>query len=204
MKLQQVNLLSPQLLTPHVAFSSNTIAWMLLAVVTAGLLLYGWVERSAGIIEAQQAQAQAMRDDLQARIDAHSQPSGDGMSVADQRAQSVAGEKQRIAHLKRMQAALGAAEGTLPLSARLRALANEGVPGVWLTDIEFGAEGFRLAGRALQAERIPEYLGVLSRQPALQTLPLRSFSILPAEESDGGKPAAPGMAFVVNPASEAR
>lgn len=204
MKLQQVNLLNPQLLTPHVAFSSKIIAWMLLVVVAVGLLLYGWVMHSAATIDAQQAQAQAMRDDLQARIDAHSQPSADGMSAADQHTQSVTEEKQRVAQLKQVLTALGGTEGEPPLSARLRALANQGIPGVWLTNIEFGTGQFQLAGRALQAERIPDYLGVLARQPALQVLPLRSFSILPVEESDGDKPAVPGVAFVINPASEAR
>lgn len=204
MSPQQVNLLSPQLLTPQVAFSSKTIAWMLLGVAVIGLLLYGWVELGAGTVRAQQAQAQAMRDALQAKIDAHGQPSEDGVSVADQRAQMVATEKQRVAQLRRLHAALGAVEGEPPFSARLRALANEGTPGVWLTEIAFGADGFRLAGRALQAERIPEYLGVLSRQPALQTLSLASFRIVPAEAADGDRPAAPGVAFIINPASEAR
>lgn len=204
MSLQQINLLNPQLLTPHVAFSSKTIAWMLLGVGMLGLALYGLVESSAGQARMQLDQAQATRDALQARIDALNQPFPDGLTAADKQAQAVAQEKQRIAQLRRLQVALGAAGGTPGFSSRLRALANEGVSGVWLTGIAFDRDGFRLEGRALQAARIPDYLGVLSRQPALRDLPLSGFSILPPEAADGDKAVAPGVAFMVNPATEAQ
>lgn len=210
MSLQQVNLLSPQLLTPRVAFSSKTIAWMVLAVVVTGLLLYAWVELEAGGIRAQHEQAQATREALQVKIDALSQTAADGLSVEDQRAQAMLTEKQRIARLRRSLTALGAQEGAPRFSARLRALANERMTGLWLTEIAFAGDGFRLVGRALQAELVPEYLRLLSRQPALQTLPLASFRIEPAETADGdqgsstGKPVLPGFAFIINPAPKAR
>lgn len=205
MSLQQINLLNPQLLTPQVAFSSRTIAWTLLGVVVVGLALYGWVESNSGSIKTQMDQAQAMRDGLQAKIDALSQPSEDGVTQEDKRAQAVAEEKKRIARLERLQFALGVTQGKAVFSSRLRALANEGLPGVWLTDITFGSSGFRLEGRAMQPERIPDYLAVLSRQSALRDLPLSSFQILPpeaAETAEGDKTAAPGIAFMVNPAEE--
>lgn len=204
MSLQQINLLNPQLLTPQVAFSSKTIVWMLLGVVGLGLALYGLAESSTGKIRAQLDQAQAMRDALQARIDALSQPSADGLTAADKRAQAVAQEKQRIDQLKRLQTALGAAQGTPGFASRLRALANEGLSGVWLTGIEFDHAGFRLEGRALQPARIPDYLAVLSRQAALKDLSLGSFSILPPEVEAGDKAVMPGVAFAVNPATEAQ
>lgn len=204
MSLQQVNLLNPQLLTPHVAFSSKTIAWMLLGVVGLGLALYGLVESSTGKVRTQLEQAQGMRDELQAKVDALSQPTADGLTPGDKRAQAVVQEKQRIAQLQRLRDALGAARDTPGFSSRLRALANEGLPGVWLTDIEFNLDGFRLEGRALQPARIPDYLGVLSRQPALRDLPLSGFSILPPAAAESGKPALPGVAFAVNPAAGAQ
>jgi len=199
--LQQINLLNPQLLTPHVAFSSKTIAWMLLGVVVLGLGLYGVVESGAGKVRKQLDQAQTQHDELQAKIDALSQPSEDGLTPEDKRAQVVAQEKQRIAQLKRLQTALGMLQGEAGFSARLRALAQQGLPGVWLTAIEFADATFRLEGRALQAASIPDYLAVLSRQPALKDLPLTGFSILPPETGEGSQTIAPGVAFAVNPAA---
>lgn len=202
MNLQQINLLNPQLLTPQVAFSSKTIAWTLLGVLVMGLVIYAWVESNSGSIQAQYNQAQSTRDALQATIDAQSQPTEDGLTPEDKRAQVVTEEKKRIAQLKQLQVALGAVQGDAGFSSRLRALAQEGVPGVWLTEIEFGPEGFRLQGRALQPARIPEYMAVLSRQPALKALALNRFSILMPEIEAADKAPEPGVAFMVNPAQE--
>ena len=204
MSLQQINLLNPQLLTPQVAFSSKTIAWTLLGVVVSGLLVYGWVERSAGDIQLQQEKVQAARDALQTQIDAQNQPSESGVTPEDQRSQAVAEEKRRVAQLQQLQAALGMTQGEVRFSARLHALANEGLPGVWLTDIEFGRSDFRLKGRALQPARIPDYLALLSRQPALQDLSLSRFDILPRDEEIEDAAAAPGVAFAVNQTEDAQ
>lgn len=198
MNLQQINLLNPQLLTPQVAFSSKTIAWMLLGVVAMGLLVYGWVERNAGDIQQQQDQVQAVRDALQAKIDAQSQPSEEGVTPEDQHSQVVAVEKRRLVQLQQLRAALGMTQDNTSIASRLRALANEGLPGVWLTDIEFGQTDFRLMGRALQPASIPEFLSLLSRQPALQDLTLSRFDILPPEAGNESAVAAPGVAFAVN------
>jgi len=111
--------------------------------------------------------------------------------------------QQRLARLDRLRAALGGGD-VAPFSAKLHALSNEGLPGVWLTEIEFGQSGFRLEGRALQSARIPDYLAVLSRQPALASLTLTGFSIVPPEEAEtGDTPRLPGVAFAVNPAAAA-
>lgn len=203
MSLQQINLLNPQLLTPQVAFSSRTIAWMLLGVLALGLGLYGLVESGAGKVQQQLDQAQAQRDELQARLDAQNQPSADGLTPEDKRARAVAQEKQRVAELKRLQTALGMLQGGTAFSARLRALAQEGLPGVWLTGIEFSDAGFRLEGRALEAASIPDYLAMLSRRPALKDLPLSGFSIVPPETASASQTVEPGVAFAVNPEVEA-
>jgi Tfp pilus assembly protein PilN len=198
--LQQINLLNPQLLTPQVAFSSKTIALTLLGVVVTGLLVYGWVERSAGGIQSQQDQVQAVHDALQAKIDAENQPSEDGTTPEDRHSQAVAEEKRHIAQLQQLQVALGMVQGEVGFSSRLHALANEGLPGVWLTEIEFGRSEFRLIGRALQPTRIPDYLALLSRQPALKDLPLSRFDILPLDKENENVTAVPGVAFAVNQA----
>jgi hypothetical protein len=158
------------------------------------------VERSAGGIQSQQDQVQAVHDALQAKIDAENQPSEDGTTPEDRHSQAVAEEKRHIAQLQQLQVALGMVQGEVGFSSRLHALANEGLPGVWLTEIEFGRSEFRLIGRALQPTRIPDYLALLSRQPALKDLPLSRFDILPLDKENENVIAVPGVAFAVNQA----
>jgi Tfp pilus assembly protein PilN len=199
--LQQINLLNPQLLTPQVAFSSRTIAWMLLAVLVLGGAIYVWVLVSGQGNQVQMNEAQAMRDELQGRLDALDQPGEDGLTRTDKRAQAVAESKQQLVQLQKLQSALGVVQGEAGFSPKLRALAERGLPGVWLTSIEFDSSGFRLEGRALQAEHIPDFLSVLSRQPALRELALSGFSVVLPAASDGDAPPEPGVAFRVNPAA---
>jgi Tfp pilus assembly protein PilN len=198
--MQQINLLNPQLLTPRVAFSTLTIALTLLAVVALGLALYAVVESSADGIKQQLDRAQAMRDQIQAKIDALVLTPEQEQASQDKLVQAVAQEKKHIAHLEMLQAALGAAQDKAMFSARLRAFAHEGLPGVWLTGFEMGERGFRLEGRALQTASIADYLALLARQPALKDLPLTSFSITPPG-TEGENSQAAGVAFAVNPAT---
>jgi Tfp pilus assembly protein PilN len=197
--MQQINLLNPQLLTPRVSFSSRTMVWMLLAVLALGLAAYFWGLAATRDIQSRVAQAQAERDELQSRIDALSQPSEDGLTAEDKRAQALVAARQRLAHLQKLRAALGGVYAEAGFSPRLRALSSEGLPGVWLTGIEFGEAGMRLEGRALQASNIPDFLAILARQPALDNLALSGFSILPPEATTDGQAAPPGVAFAVNP-----
>lgn len=201
--MQQINLLNPHLLTPRVAFSSRTIAWVLLGVAGLGVAIYIWASLGAQAIQTKMDQAQASRDEQQGQIDALDQPGEDGLTEADKRTQAVAAVQQRLARLGRLRAALGGGDAAT-FSAKLRALSNEGLPGVWLTNIEFNQSGFRLEGRALHPSRVPDYLAVLARQPALTSLALSGFNIVPPEDSEEtDKPRLPGVAFVVNPAARA-
>ena len=202
MSAQQINLLDPRLLTLRVAFSAKTLAWTLLAVVVAGLVLYAVVQSSADEVRQQLEQAQAKRDALQAKLDALSQPTEDAQAAADKQALRLGVQMQHIARLKVLQSALGTVPGRVAFSARLRALAAEGLPGVWVTGIEIGEHTFRLDGRALEPERIPDYLALLARQPALKDLPLTGFSIATSETESGA--AAQGVAFIVNPGLETK
>lgn len=202
MSMQQINLLNPQLLTPQVAFSARTIASTLLLVVVLGLALYGAVVYKARDTRQQLDQVQAKRDALQAKIDALAVPSTEAQASEDRMAQAVAVEKKRIDRLKTLDAALSGKPGAANFSERLRALAREPLPGVWLTGIEMGEQGFRLEGRALQTARIPDYLALLSRQPALKDLPLAGFSIAQPEADGDLRP--PGVRFMVGPAEAAK
>jgi len=195
--LQQINLLNPQLLTPHVTFSTKTIALALLAVIALGLVLYGLVQSSSSGIRQQLDQAQTKHDELQARLDSLSRPAKNEQADKDKEAQAVAQEEKRIARLMALKEALGAGQGKTDFSARLRAFAQASVPGVWLTGFEIGAQTFHLEGRALQTDRITDYLALLARQTALKDLPLTGFSIAKDETKEENP--AEGVMFSVNP-----
>lgn len=197
MSLQQINLLNPQLLTPRVAFSTKTIALALLAVTAIGLVLYALVQYSSNGIRQQLDQAQTKHDELQARLDSLSRPAKNEQADKDKQAQAVAQEEKRIARLKILQETLGAGQGKIDFSARLRAFAQASVQGVWLTGFEIGVQTFHLEGRALQTDRITDYLALLARQTALKDLPLTGFSIA-KDETKGENPPV-GVMFSVNP-----
>lgn len=197
--MQQINLLDPRLMTPQVAFSASTIALTLAALVGLGLAIYLWASLGSASIHAQMTAAQAARDGLQVRLDAVSQLSEDGLTPQDQRARDIALAKQEVERLQRLLAALGGGPGQGGFSPRLRALAAQGQPGVWLTGIEFGQIEFRLEGRALEPARIPDYLAVLSRQPGLRGLSLTGFSIAQPDRSDAAHASGVGVMFTVNP-----
>ena len=165
MSMQQINLLNPRLLTLRVMFSAKTLAWTLLAVVVLGVALYVVVESNASGIRQQLDQTQAKRDKLQTKLDALAQPAEAIQATVDKQAIGVAEQREHIARLKTLQAALGAAPGKVAFSARLRALAQVSLPGVWVTEFELGEQLFSLQGRALEPAQIPDYLARLAQQP---------------------------------------
>ncbi len=200
--MQHINLLNPNLLTPQVAFSSRTIAWILAGVLAAGMVVFVWAYNKASASEASMRVLQSERDALQAEYETSIQSTEGEETAEAQSLQALKDAQQRLADLTRLEALLGQPSDPRA-SARLRALASEGVAGVWLTEIVFGVNSFQLYGRALDSSRIPDYLNVLARQPALADLRIDGFGILPAEATDErDTPALPGRAFVVNPQTE--
>lgn len=203
MSTQQINLLSPQLLTPRVRFSSRTFVGLLGGLLALGLAAYAWVAVQTRTLQSQMQAAQTARDEAQAAVDALSAPTEQGLTPEDERAKELAALKARLAHVQALRDALGGGPQGSGFSPRLRALAAQGLPGVWLTGIEFRRDGFRLDGRALQAALIPDYLTLLSSRPALHGLALTGFSIATPTDESGTESPLPGLAFTINPSAEA-
>ena len=86
--------------------------------------------------------------------------------------------------------AIGSSEG---FSKYLGALARQRTDGVWLTGVTIGAAGaeFTLRGRALAAEKLPEYMGMLNREQALRGKPIGEMKLLQKQQEI---PLAPGAA----------
>lgn len=199
---QQINLLNPQLLTQKVAFSAATMAACLLGILVLGGALSAYVMFGERAIQTQLTDLQTRHDAMRNQLDALEVPPDDNAMAAEQeKTREIAAHKKRLTELRRIQAELAGHKDTQVFSQRLHALSNEAVPGVWLTSIEFGTEHFRLQGRSLDPERVPDYLTALARQPALQKLSLASLRIDRPDES-GGHPRM--VAFSVNPVEGAK
>lgn len=86
--------------------------------------------------------------------------------------------------------AVGSSEG---FSKYLGALARQRADGVWLTGVTIGAAGaeFTVRGRALAAEKLPEYMGMLNREQALRGKPVGELKLLQKQQDI---PLAPGAA----------
>ena len=197
--MQQINLLNPQLLTLRVTLSAKSIAMIMLAAAGIGLVLYGYAAYNAGYLRKHLEQAQTTLEQMRANLDALSQPTAQVQETEAQTTMAMAREKARIARLVALRKALGTDKNSPMFSARLRALAHEGVAGVWITGFVLSNQGFQLSGRALDARRIPDYLALLSHQTALRNLPLSGVTISQPEGQDADK--FPGVAFVVQSAS---
>ena len=201
--MQQINLRNPQLLTPRVRFSSRNFVLLLGGLLTLGLIVYAWVAWQTHALQGQMQAAQTARDELQAALDTLNEPTAEGLTPADQRAQALAALKARLTEVQALRDALGGRPQAAGFSSQLRALAVQGLPGVWLTRIEFRRDGFRLDGRALEAARIPDYLALLSTRPALHGLSMTGVRITaPTDEAELDDPL-PGVAFTINPSAVA-
>lgn len=199
--MQQINLLSPQLLTPRVRFSSRNFILLLGGLLALGLVAYASVAWQTHALRGQMQAAQTARDEVQTALDALNEPTPEGLTPADQRAHALAALKARLADVQALRDALGGGPQAVGFSPQLRALAVQGLPGVWLTGIEFRRDGFRLDGRALEATRIPDYLALLSSRPALHGLSMTGVSITKStDEAEVDKPL-PGVAFTINPSA---
>lgn len=193
--MQQINLLNPQLLAPRVRFSSRSFVALLGGALALGGLAIGWVDHTSGAARAALQAAQEERDAAQAALDALQQA-----ATANAANEQLAALNARHAHLLELRAALGGGPDAAGFSPQLRALAVQGLPGIWLTGIEFRRDGFRLDGRALDPARLPDYLALLSARPALHGLPFTGLSMAaPTDAAAAGT----GVAFTVNPASGA-
>jgi hypothetical protein len=106
----------------------------------------------------------------------------------------LAGLEKRLLAVQLDLAALstGAIGQTQGFSDFMRALAHQGVDGVWLTGFNVGAAGkdISISGRALRAELVPAYLKRLGQDPYFSG---RTFAALDLAQPKAGDPSAEGV-----------
>lgn len=185
---RQINLYNPAFLPQKKPFTATAM----LQALGVMLLLMGAAYYSAARQVSQlKAHVAAAERQLQVRLE----------RLKDAPAAAKADdEKQLDARLAELQAALQANESLLAHTAAaagsdyaetLRALARRRLEGVWLTSISLGGPHaeLSLAGRALEASLVPQYIDRLRQDPAMQG---RRFATLSIER--GASAAAAGSA----------
>jgi hypothetical protein len=167
---QQVNLYQPIFREERKLFSLKAVL-VALGIVSASLVLM-WalgvrnvdaLQQGVAQLQSQQAAQERMAQAAGILLDEQGSPVVVQAEVQSLSAQLA--EKTQALSLLRSGAA-GESKGFAP---RLAALARQHVDGVWLDHLVLssGAHGLILRGRGTDAELIPQYLQLLTREPEL-------------------------------------
>ena len=181
----QINLFNPALLPRKTPLPASLLPWVLAAGVVACLLAaeLTTLQTSAAQAQAQKTLAdiaplQAESSRLQAQIDGRK---------PDAQLQAEVQQLERKLQLRQQALALLQSEGQSAddgFSPRLSALAHQTTQGVWLTRIELSAGQLTLQGRATSAERLPQWMGALRREPSFAGTAFEVFDLdQPAAEA---------------------
>jgi len=182
---QQINLYSPLFRKQKKLFTALAMVQALGIVLIALVALYGYArvqvtelagqardsdtQVQAGLVRVKQIPAVVPVDEKQ--LDARIVELEAKAQVTEQQAGAVAGPR-----------------GQQGYAEALRALARQRLDGVWLTSITLAGESgdLSLAGKALRADLVPQYIDRLTKDPAMQG---RQFSTLAIERQPALKPA---------------
>ncbi len=197
---QQINLFQPIFRAQRKVFSAIVIAQMLGIAAVVLMLIYGYSYWRTQQLFAEYSSLQAHQDQLTARLTqfqsklpkparnlALSKELKDLESERDLKAQAVNALKDRT---------LGSTSG---FSTQLAGLGLHPTHGLWLTDILFAGGGadFELAGRAMDARLVPQYLQALATEPAFGDIAFKSMRIGQAPKQVRGK-----ISFLLSTASD--
>ena len=200
---QQINLFNPIFLKQKKLFAARTMieALGLIVLGIAGFALYGnykvailQKESTAGaalLAVTQAHQANALLDYVPRQPSKELELQLAGAQAELRALQDVSGLLKR-----------GGLGNTSGYSEYFRALARQSVDGLWLTGVSITGAGQEIVvqGRALQPTLVPEYIGHLMREPAMQGKSFDSLQIArPPDRTskDAGPASAPFVEFTL-------
>ena len=177
---QQINLYSPIFRRQKKYFSADTMLVALLMVLGAMGALVTYATMQVRALEAQAAQTSAqLKSETNRLTNMVADKSGETRAKALEARLKEA--EASLESKKRFTAALAsdALGNTKGFSETFRAFARQVMDGLWLTEIAVDGDsrGLSLAGRALRAELIPEYVDRLRREPTLRGYSFGSLEI---------------------------
>lgn len=167
---QQVNLYQPIFREERKLFSLKTVLTAMTIVIATLLGMWALgarnvagLERAVTQLREQQAAQEQLAQRAGAMLAAQGSPAAAEAEV--QRLSALLAERTNALNLLRSGAA-GESRGFAP---RLAALARQRADGVWLEELVLsgGANGLILRGRSVSAERVPQYLQMLTAEPEL-------------------------------------
>lgn len=181
---QEINLFQPGLHAAAPALSARLILRALAGLVLALVLIYGFARKQADSetqtvarLAAQKSQTTARLEELERQV---AGVVADPVLAAQVRDLGIETEARRTLVKAVEKRALGSAHGFSP---QLEGLAKRTLDGVWLHQIriERGGEGLALAGHALDAKLVPEWLEGMREAPGLAG---RAFQTVRIQRSD--------------------
>lgn len=167
---QQINLFNPAFEPQRNVFAARPIA-IALGVLALGLAaLAGVAEvRVAGLQADAKASAQRLAQ-AQSRLTQASAEFAPRKPSPELEAQ-IAQAETRLAAMQKVESvvARGALGNTQGFAETFRALARQGVQGLWLTGVSVaGPNEIGVRGRALDAALVPGYIGRLANEPVMR------------------------------------
>ena len=194
---QQINLFNPVFLQRRKIFSVRTMA-QALVLLLAGLGAMGLYSGMRLQQLRQEADAGALQlDARQARLATVKTDFAPRQKSAALEAELAEAERQ-LASLRQVSSILARGElgNTRGYAEYFRAFARQHQDGLWLTGVSIAGAGTTIGvrGRALDARRVPAYLGRLTREPLLQGKDFGSLNIAQVMTAEAGGPARAGAA----------
>jgi hypothetical protein len=177
---QQINLFNPEFLQKKKVFTAAAMA-AALGVLVLGLAAVGVAAKlRVASLQAQADQGAAQLDKTQKRlasVTAEFTPRKEDPRLAEELALAqgeLAGLKEVSGVIERGE--LGDTQG---YAEYFRALARQGVDGLWLTGVSIGGAGLDIGvrGRAMDPALVPGFLGRLRHERVMQGKPVGSLQI---------------------------
>jgi len=194
---QQINLFNPAFQPQKQVLSSASIAVAIgITIVGVALLAVGGNMETAALRQ-QAGSGAAQLEQRQARMASANREFAPRQKDATLDAQIVDASTQ-LAAMRHISGALARGElgDTSGFAGYFKALARQGMQGLWLTGVTIGAGGAQIGikGRTLDAAMVPGYLNRLTHEPLMQGKSFASLQIgeaapLQGQDADG-KPAA--------------
>lgn len=190
---QQVNLFNPAFQPRKQVLSSATIALALGSVVVGIAVLAASGRMETAALRQQASSGAAQLEQRQARLASTNREFVPRQKDATLDAQ-LAQASTQLAAMRHISGALSRGElgDTSGFAGYFKALARQGMQGLWLTGVTVGAGGAQIGitGRTLDPAMVPGYLNRLTHEPLMQGKTFASLRIgeaapLPVQDADG-------------------
>lgn len=197
---QQINLFQPIFRAQRKIFSAIVIAQIIGIATVALLLIYGYSYWQTRQLFTEYSRLQQQQNELTAKLTQFQ------TTLPKQvRSEALGRELKKLEDERNLKAeavnalkdrSLGSTAG---FSQQLAALGSHRTRGLWLTDILFAGGGadFELAGRAMDARLVPQYLQVLAAGPTFDGIAFKSMRIGQAPAHSPAK-----ISFLLSTASD--